>query len=442
MRCLKFLILCAAFVAGSGSVSVAAQEVGVLTVVDELIGRYDYSGALDKINGLITVDVQDSVAVASLPDGERAVQRELQKRKAQCLKKLYNYEGAVEAFGAVLALDSKANPVPVLAEIADCNIQQGNLTEALNLYGLITIMDPANLYFRMQKTVLYYYCGMYEDCIAGAESVMAVESIPAMVSLAGDSWNMLGQPDSALVCYREALEFNPYDENLIDKISGILLDKKEYGVLMEITNRYLERDSSFQVLGIQGMTYYMRKQYPESLRIFERMRALGDSTYSTNFYLGLNYLETDLLKALYAFEDAYKADSTNIEGVYQYACILGRVARRDSLTRSMFDKAIGMMQPDPKVMYRFYSAYGDWLLRKERFAEARDRYLDARSYRPEQLTVLPSLGFCYERLDDWKNAAKYYREFMDRTENKESDVYEFTKEALDYVNGKLFMMEE
>lgn len=122
---------------------------------------------------------------------------------------------------------------------------------------------------------------------------------------------------------------------------------------MEITNRYLERDSSFQVLGIQGMTYYMRKQYPESLRIFERMRALGDSTYSTNFYLGLNYLETDLLKALYAFEDAYKADSTNIEGVYQYACILGRVTRRDSLTRSMFDKAIGMMQPDPKVMYRF-----------------------------------------------------------------------------------------
>lgn len=112
------------------------------------------------------------------------------------------------------------------------------------------------------------------------------------------------------------------------------------------------------------------------------------------------------------------------------------------MTRSMFDKAIGMMQPDPKVMYRFYSAYGDWLLRKERFAEARDRYLDARSYMPEQLTVLPSLGFCYERLDDWKNAAKYYREFMDRTENKESDVYEFTKEALDYVNGKLFMMEE
>ena len=153
MRCFKFLILCAAFVAGSGSVSVAAQEVDVLTVVDELIGRYDYSGALDKINGLITVDVQDSVAVASLPDGERAVQRELQKRKAQCLKKLYNYEGAVEAFGAVLALDSKANPVPVLAEIADCNIQQGNLTEALNLYGLITVMDPANLYFRMQKTV-------------------------------------------------------------------------------------------------------------------------------------------------------------------------------------------------------------------------------------------------------------------------------------------------
>ena len=31
---------------------------------------------------------------------------------------------------------------------------------------------------------------------------------------------------------------------------------------------------------------------------------------------------------------------------------------------------------------------------------------------------------------------------MDRAENKESDVYNFTKEALDYVNGKLFMEEK
>ncbi len=143
-----------------------------------------------------------------------------------------------------------------------------------------------------------------------------------------------------------------------------------------------------------------------------------------------------------AFEDAYHADTANIEGVYYYAYTLGRVTIRDSLTQSMFDKGIELLQPDPDAMYRFYSAYGDWLVKKERFDEARDKYIAARSYDPERLTVLPSLGYCYERLKDWKNAAIYYKEFMDRAENKESDVYNFTKEALDYVNGKLFMEEE
>ena len=270
---------------------------------------------------------------------------------------------------------------------------------------------------------------------------MAVDSIPAIVSLAGDSWNMLGQPDSALVCYREALWLNPYNEKVIDKASSILLSRKEYGEIMYMTDRYLKRDTSLNVLGIRGMTFYLQKAYPESLRLFKRMRALGDSTYSTNFYLGLNYLETDPVKALYAFEDAYRADTANIEGVYYYAYTLGRVTIRDSLTQSMFDKGIELLQPAPDAMYRFYSAYGDWLVKKERFDEARDKYIAARSYDPERLTVLPSLGYCYERLKDWKNAAKYYKEFMDRAENKESDVYNFTKEALDYVNGKLFMEE-
>ena len=41
-----------------------------------------------------------------------------------------------------------------------------------------------------------------------------------------------------------------------------------------------------------------------------------------------------------------------------------------------------------------------------------------------------------------KGTKNFYKEFMDRAENKESDVYNFTKEALDYVNGKLFMEEK
>ena len=127
----------------------------------------------------------------------------------------------------------------------------------MNLYGLITMIDPVNLYFRVQQTMLYYYCGLYEDCIANAEMVMAVDSIPAIVSLAGDSWNMLGQPDSALVCYREALRLNPYNEKVIDKASSILLRRKEYGEIMYMTDRYLKRDT-LSPKGLPGVPQTLR----------------------------------------------------------------------------------------------------------------------------------------------------------------------------------------
>ena len=247
---LKIILLTGVLTAGTGSVPAAGQVTAtpqdneIFAEIDRMMGSYDYIGALAAMDSLITVDAQDSVAVAAMPEQERMVQKGLQSRRAQCLKKMYRYDEAVEALGAVVALDRRANPVPVMAEIADCRIQQGDLTEALNLYGIITMI-------RVQQTVLYYYCGLYEDCIANAEMVMAADSIPAIVSLAGDSWNMLGQPDSALVCYREALRLNPYNEKAIDKASSILLRRKEYGEIMYMTDRYLKRDTSLNVLGIR-----------------------------------------------------------------------------------------------------------------------------------------------------------------------------------------------
>ena len=143
---LKIILLAGALTAGAGSVPAAGQVTAtpqgndIFAEIDRMMGRYDYIGALAAMDSLITVDVQDSVAVAAMPERERMVQKGLQSRRAQCLRKMYRYDEAVEALGAVVALDRRANPVPVMAEIADCRIQQGDLTEALNLYGIITMM--------------------------------------------------------------------------------------------------------------------------------------------------------------------------------------------------------------------------------------------------------------------------------------------------------------
>ena len=53
-----------------------------------MMGRYDYIGALAAMDSLIMVDVQDSVAVAAMPEQERMVQKGLQSRRAQCLGKM------------------------------------------------------------------------------------------------------------------------------------------------------------------------------------------------------------------------------------------------------------------------------------------------------------------------------------------------------------------
>lgn len=413
-----------------------------IKVIDASMRMYDYREALDMIDAIISEDAYDSLKVAVMPPEEKLRQKELFSRRAQCLRKLYRYEDAVEALGRVMALGGGSVMVPVMAEIADCRIQQGNTAEALNIYGLVTMMDPENLYFLVQQTVLFYHCGMFADCIANAGRVMARDSIPAVISLAGDSYNMLGQPDSALVFYRKALSSNPYNARVVDKASNILLNQKRYGEVIGITGKCLERDSSINILGIRGLAYYLMGEYGNSVKVFERMRKMGDSSAATCFYLGLNYLEgNNLEKAGQVFKEACKADSTDVESVYYYAYVMGLTAGQDSVTRNLYEKAIAMMQPDPARMYRYHSGYADWLLRKESYQDAVGHYMKARSYEPDKITLLPSLGYCHERMKDWSRAAECYSEFLENAKSKESDAYNFAKEALDYVNSKLFMEE-
>lgn len=102
---MRILALTAVSVLFLGQFTAAAQDGGVQKRIDEQMAGYDFNGALIGLDSMITVDVNDSLAVAALSTEERSLQKWVQGRRAQCLRKLYRFDEAVEALGAVIALD-------------------------------------------------------------------------------------------------------------------------------------------------------------------------------------------------------------------------------------------------------------------------------------------------------------------------------------------------
>ena len=59
----------------------------------------------------------------------------------------------------------------------------------------------------------------------------------------------------------------------------------------------------------------------------------------------------------------------------------------------------------------------------------------------DSFSALSSIGYCYERLKDWKYAKDYYELYLTRAK-KGSSGYNFAVESLDYVKQQLFMEEK
>ncbi len=368
--------------------------------------------------------------------------RTLYIQRVNCLKKMYHYEEAVRSLHQYNTLYSNIADgldFEMYSELAECYSLNGDLEDALACYALLSAANQSNSYFTIQKSYLLYRMEDYKSSIAEAKSLISNNgsSLP-LLSLVGNSYNVMGMRDSALVYYDKCLEISPFNENIINNKSAILLAEKRYDEVIGLVEKYLlEVPDNIVINKIYGVTLYLKKNYVKSSNIFNKLISLGYESYDVYYYLGMNYF---LLEKKYeadtVFKKAYQIDSSKVDLVYYYAASKGWKQYKFDESKRLYDKAIKMLAQDSVMLHKVYVGYALGYYNTMQYEKAIDSYKNSLTFNPSYHSALVSIGYCYELMKNYKEALHYYKLFLSK---KLSDSDKKSTEArIERVKGELF----
>ena len=380
-----------------------------------------------------------TVVTAAAQPADSLVRRET-LAEARYLKSIFKTDAAIERLSTLVR--TEVFDEEVLSELADCHFTNGDYATAAGTYQLLSLRAPDNLFYQIREMQLAFRMKDYLASASLARGVLARDSIPAVVALAGDAWNLAGQSDSALVYYRQALALKPLNEAVVSKAANILLSDKDYEGVIAMTDDYLALDpDNFTVAPIQGLAYYLNSQYDSSLVIFQQLEDLGADNYALHYYLGQSYWHTNVpYMAERELLKAWALDSSDANLAWTIAAVKTDMLRSFENVRPWLEKTEAMIQPDSSLVSRIHQQYGTGYYGEGQFDQAIAHYKEAYRYNPSYIQALSTIAYCYERQKKYKQALEYYEKYL-KVARPGSRGYEFARKSVEMLKGEIFMEE-
>jgi len=379
---------------------------------------------------------------AAQPADSLAILRKEALTEARYLKSIYKTDAAIERLSGLLqpgVIDEE-----VLSELADCHFTAGDYETAAGTYQLLSMYAPQNLFYRIREMQLAFRMKDYDASARLGREVLALDSIPAVAALTGDAYNLAGNPDSALVCYCQALALKPMNEAVVSKAANILLEAKEYDAVLAMTDSYLALDpDNPTVASIRGLDFYLMGNYDSSLVVFKRLEDGGQDTYPLHYYLGQSYRLTNVpYMADRELRAAWALDSSDANLAWTIAAVQAEIHYPyDRSVKLWLDKANELVQPDSSFVSKLHQQYALGEAKEGRYTKAIEHYETAYRYNPAFISALSSIGYCYELLKDYKKALLWYEKYL-AVGKPGSSGYKYVEKSIEYVKGELFMKEE
>ena len=362
--------------------------------------------------------------------------------EARYLKSIYRTDDAIEKLSALV--QPGAMDEGVLAELADCHFQSGAYEDAAGTYFLLSSRFPDNLLYKIRQMQAYYRLRDYPGSIRAGREVLQRDSIPAVVSFVGDAFKQIDQPDSALWYYRKSLALKPYNETVVSKAMGILLDKEDYDGAIALSGPFLAEDpDNMTIAPLQGLAYYRKSDYETASKVFQRQQDIGNDTYPIHYYLGQSYWHTLVIyRAEQELLAAWQIDSTDVNLAYSIAAVKKEAMRpffRE--VKPWLDKALKMLEPDPTTMYRIHQQYAlGYYGREQYWDQAIEHYKEAYKYNPKFISALSTIAYCYQQKKQYKEAIEWYEKYL-KVAKPGSRGYETVVDNLKYIRAEKFMEE-
>ncbi len=388
---------------------------------------------------MIVTSLLASVHSASAQVADQQSEREQALKEARYLKSIFKIDEAIEKLSTFVTPESFDEEI--LSELADCHFQNGDYESAAGTYSLLTSKFPRNILYKVKQMQTFYRMKAFAQSAEAGKAVLQLDTIPAIASLVGDSFNQADMPDSALTYYRLALSLKPLNESVVSKAARILLSRKDYDSVIAMANEYLALDpDNFTIAPIKGLAHYSKNEYVPAIEVFEHQRKLGNDTYPVHYYLGQCYWHTEVMyRAQEELLAAWQIDSGDVNLAYSIAAVYADSNRPfEKEVKPWLDKAMEMLQPDPMIMFRLHQQYALGEAKLFHWDEAIAHYQKAYGYNPKYISALTNIAYCYEQKKDYRSALEWYEKFL-KVAKPGTRSYNFATQSVKYLKGELFM---
>ena len=338
--------------------------------------------------------------------------------RAQALKAMNRHAEALKEWNSLLKEDS--TNTKALIELAECYRLTGRSDQAAICYGKAVSLQPENKFFRQQHIRTLLATENYETARDASHAWLERDTVSAtgykFLGMAYEGMAMT-DPDmlgNAFFAYNAAYRRDSLDGQTVAHIAAIFNNNNQFADAVDVTETYRLTDTlNIDVNRQNAKAYCMLKEYKTSVNRYEALKAMGDRSFTTLYYLGVSqYADNWPYGARDNLLEAHKKNPMDVNVLYYLAKACARSSWKEEGVAYM-NKAFDIVVPTDSMMTRLY----DGLLECYRFHTKADPYekievmKEAYPY-TKKYTLFYQIAEIYDYQKDYANAVHYYEKYM------------------------------
>lgn len=341
--------------------------------------------------------------------------------RARALKAMNRHSEALKEWNSLLLPDS--TDAKVLAELGECYRSMNKNNQATICYRKALELQPENKFFRQQHIRSLLATENYEAARDAAHDWLERDTLSATgYKFLGEAYQGLAleNPEMlfyAFTAYNTAYRRDSLDGHTVAQIAALFNDNKQWEDAVNVTETYRRTDSNNTDVNRQNAkAYCMMKNYAKGVDRYEALKASGDKSFTTLYYLGISYYGMEWYheaeKNLLAAQKLRPSAPADVNLLYYLAKACSHTSSQEEGVAFM-KEAISLTEPTDSVRAHLYEGlvdcYGRWHKGDpyEKIEAMKKAYSLNKKY-----TLFFKIAEVYYNQKDYANAIHYYEKYM------------------------------
>jgi len=367
--------------------------------VRQAMDRYDYDASIS----LIAPTMGDSVFTPL---------------RAQALKAMGRPAEALKEWNSLLKADSA--DIKVLTELAECYRLINRPKDASVCYGKAVELQPESKFFRQQYIRTLLAMEAWEAARDASHAWLDKDTLSAtgykFLGMAYEGM-VMDNPDAlgnAFMAYNAAYRRDSLDGQTVAHIASIFNNNNQFVEAVDVTETYRLSDTlNIDVNRQNAKAYCMLKEYATAVNRYESLKAMGDRSFTTLYYLGISHFGDNwFYGARDNLLEAHRKNPNDINLLYYLAKSSARTSwKQDGV--DFMEQALELAVPADSLMARLYDGLEECYSYLPKADPYRRIEIMKKLYTyNNKYTLFFKIAEIYDYQKDYTNAVHYYEKYM------------------------------